>query len=312
MRPSDEFKKKNATLTGICRLSHCAGESSKSRKAQVPLGHAAEVVAARALRLEKEEASPAGAHERPRAQVDQMLVLAGNGLGAQLAPFLGRRDRTRRALPDALQHREGVVHRTATSVGHSSYTGLRPKEIGTARAPAAAPAALLLTLLDDDARDLGRLLVDGHLDGSLQRAAEDGQPSQLPSRRSLTAPNSSSMAKRSTSPPCWARNGRTEASASWTRTSRGSGCSPCTSSRLATSSSAAKAASAPRRLVPNDLEHALDPRPVELGDEAQHLLGQVERARSRVCSSSRRACSMRSPLCRTLRFSGMCSCVQNA
>ncbi len=33
MRPSDEFMKKNATLTGICRLSHWAGDSSKSSNA---------------------------------------------------------------------------------------------------------------------------------------------------------------------------------------------------------------------------------------------------------------------------------------
>ncbi len=93
----------------------------KVAERQVALGHAAEVVAARPLRLEEEEAPTAGAEEGPGAQVHEVWVLGRDGLGAQLAHLLDpSRLSSRCAGPDALQHRDRVGHRIATSVGHAS------------------------------------------------------------------------------------------------------------------------------------------------------------------------------------------------
>ncbi|OOL33264.1 hypothetical protein GQ85_02555 [Rhodococcus rhodochrous] len=73
--------------------------------------------------------------------------------------------------------------------------------------------------------------------------ADDGHPWQLPSRRNRTT--SSRIATSSTSPPCDPRYGRTPSSAVRTRVSTSCGCSPWTSSRLATRSSRARSSIAP-------------------------------------------------------------------
>ena len=93
----------------------------KVAERQVTLGNAAEVVAARPLRVEEEEAPTASAEKGPGAQVHEVWVLRGDGLGAQLARLVDpSRLRSWCARPDALQHRDRVGHRIATSVGQAS------------------------------------------------------------------------------------------------------------------------------------------------------------------------------------------------
>src|ERR1700722_6484131 len=195
------------------------------------------MVATRSLRLEEEEAPAARAEQCPGAEVYEVSVLARDGLRAQLAHLLDWSSLANRCGdPDALQHRDRVCHRSATSVGHESYCGLTRRAIGTAGVTLALCSSTTIRVTSGAASKMAASTAPCNV------AAEDGHPSQLPRSRSLTAPRSSSTASSSTSPPCLPRKGRTDSSALSTRTSSGSGCRPWTSRRLATSSSAVKSA----------------------------------------------------------------------
>ncbi len=107
---------------------------------------------------------------------------------------------------------------------------------------------------------------------------EDGQPSQLPRRRSLTAPSSSSIPRSSTSPPCWAKNGRTETRADSTRLSSDVGVQPLDQKEAGEEIVGDEGVDERRIVLSDQLHGAGEPGAVELGDQAKHLLGQIDGA----------------------------------
>ena len=175
----------------------------------------------------------------PGVEVDEVAVLVGDRLRAQLADLAGTRGIWRgRDCADALQDGErdrSPPRRTSGGARVVPRLDAQATPGRQAASPAVSAPRPRSGSISGAASTIGRL------DGAAASVIDDdGQPSQLPSSRSCTAPSSSSMPSSSTSPPCAARKGRTEASAPSTRSSSDSGWRPCTSSRLATSSSSAK------------------------------------------------------------------------
>ena len=97
--------KKKATPTGICNASHCAVGEREVGERHEPVGHGAEPAAAGTLRREHQVARPAGAHQRPRLEVDDVAVLVGDQLGAQLAALARARLGLQRHVADPLEDR---------------------------------------------------------------------------------------------------------------------------------------------------------------------------------------------------------------
>ena len=266
------MRKKKATLTGIWRLSHWDGDSSKFAEGYVALGHTAEMIATGTLRLEEEETPPAGTQQCPGAQVYEVAVTAVDGLRAQLANLLRWGRLTGRAAgADALQDRDRVAHLIATSVGHASYSGfLTPKAMGTAAVASALASSTTIRVTSGADSKMATSTAPRKV------AAEDGHPSQLPKSRSLTAPSTSSMASSSTSPPWRPRKGRTDSSALFHPDVERLGMETLDQQEARHEVVGCEFGQQLWRSNPGDRGHAGEPGPVEIGDQAQQFLGQVE------------------------------------
>jgi hypothetical protein len=68
---------------------------------------------------EEQVTASAGAQQATRLDVDQVAVLVGDRLGAQLAPLSRPRRLPRTCVAQALEHGQGVVH-DSTSEGQLS------------------------------------------------------------------------------------------------------------------------------------------------------------------------------------------------
>ena len=199
-----------------------------------------------------------------------MPVLGRDGLPAQVAPLrpLLWRAGARRRLPDALQHGQRIGRRRryscpATSAGHSSNAGLVVMATGTP-----GPGGGRLVDLDPD--DLGRRLDDRRLDGGLEgdrrgrapvAAAEQPQPDGAhvvvdAEQLDVAAVGGQERVGPGSGRPPPARQ-------------RDSGWRPCTSRRLATSSSATRTSGSVRSPGPGDLHHLEQAGAVEVDDQAQ-------------------------------------------
>ena len=151
---------------------------------------------------------------------------------------------------------------------------------------------------------------------SLSVTAEDGQPLQLPCSCSRTTPSSTPSS--STLPPCVSRYGRTSSSAPRTRASSGTGCSPCSSSRWATSSSSPSAAASSPSSALGDVGRRSARAPRRRGRAAPARAPARSRARPRrgaarpARAAPRRATSVATALIRARRTSvsapGAASC----
>ena len=135
-RSSVEFTKKKATLTGICSASHCAGRQPEVGEREVAVGHRPEVAAAGAVGREEQVAAAAGAHQAALLEVDEVAVLVGDRLGAQLAPLARPRLAARRGVSRIrCEHRERVGSAVIADVRdlrrHRSYDAARPSATGT-------------------------------------------------------------------------------------------------------------------------------------------------------------------------------------
>ncbi len=132
--------------------------------------------------------------------------------------------------------------------------------------------------------------------------AEDGQPSQLPSRRMVMAPASSSTSSTSTSPPWDARYGRTESRATSMRDASSKGCSPCSTSRLCTNpflTTLSRSTTSPESTISSMT--LFRPAPYRSVTSRMHSSARWRAVGSSIRSSSRR-CSRRSPtFCEVLR-----------
>ena len=272
----------------MARSSHCAWLNAKSRRLAVALRDGAQPARARALLGEEQVAGAAGAQDATLAQAATWLCCSATASPhiSHASPGRGRSRGciTRRSTPNGSSRRARLRHRRSD---------LR-RRLGPATSARAAVRAA-----HPDLQQLRRLRLDHPFDFDaaplrVPLRARPVRPPCAPSRPSRRSRRScpraaacatpaSSTPRYSIPPACEPRYGRTRSRACWMRVSTSSGCNPCSSSRLPTSSSSAsrRTICSPSGRGGDQLDDPLEPFAVELGKRGDELLGAFGYQRDR-------------------------------